>query len=302
MILRRQLNTNMTLFPFHLFALFLVLSSALVATAQDKESNPFDCHVTIDSLEFDLTALAGVHTVSRIRETPPTSMIDQVRFNLCDDLQTLDGVEEGDQCPSGTRACMTKTNKKGDDSDRIVAVIPVAQSSLLKPETSVISSPSGLSLTFHGSSYPNTTSPPSIPQSFKLSLFCASSLGEPVFSSYNDGQVQVDWSAPSGCSSTPDDKEPSPGNDDEDKKEKEEPQESVGSGLGFFFLVLLLAFIAYFALGAYYKYSTYGARGADLIPHRDFWKEVPYMLQDVVSHLCSAVRPRRSSRGGYIAV
>ena len=36
--------------------------------------------------------------------------------------------------------------------------------------------------------------------------------------------------------------------------------------------------------------------------HRDFWREVPYMLRDVVSHLCSTVRPRQSSRGGYIAV
>jgi len=30
---------------------------------------------------------------------------------------------------------------------------------------------------------------------------------------------------------------------------------------------LLLAIIAYFALGAYYNYSTYGASGVDLIPY-----------------------------------
>jgi hypothetical protein len=30
---------------------------------------------------------------------------------------------------------------------------------------------------------------------------------------------------------------------------------------------LLLAFAAYFVVGAYYNYSTYGARGADLIPY-----------------------------------
>lgn len=28
----------------------------------------------------------------------------------------------------------------------------------------------------------------------------------------------------------------------------------------------LLAFVAYFGLGAYYNYSTYGASGVDLIP------------------------------------
>lgn len=83
---------------------------------------------------------------------------------------------------------------------------------------------------------------------------------------------------------------------------------------------ILLAFFAYFGLGAYYNYSTYGARGIDLIPwvhpllfiiqllikplarHRDFWQEVPYMLKDVISHFCTSVHPRRSSRGGYVAV
>jgi hypothetical protein len=35
---------------------------------------------------------------------------------------------------------------------------------------------------------------------------------------------------------------------------------------------LLLAFAAYFGLGAYYNYSTYGASGADLIPYvSKFW-------------------------------
>lgn len=33
---------------------------------------------------------------------------------------------------------------------------------------------------------------------------------------------------------------------------------------------LLLAFVAYFVLGAYYNYSTYGATGADLIPFVSF--------------------------------
>jgi autophagy-related protein 27 len=82
--------------------------------------------------------------------------------------------------------------------------------------------------------------------------------------------------------------------------------------------------MSYFALGAYYNYSTYGATGLDMMPwvplyyllgfplqailtpasprHRDFWREVPYMLRDVVNHLCASFRPRHSSRGGYIVV
>jgi len=229
-------------------------------------------------------------------------MVDELRFNLCEDLTSLEDVAEGDQCPSGTRACLTKTNKKEGDSDRVIAAIPVARSPL-SPEPTLLSSSKSLSLTFHGNSYPDSAEE-SIPQSVKFSLLCADETTDPKFVSYDNGQVHIEWSTPSGCGSTneqqppqDDDKTGGGGGGDNDGK----PQ-GVGSGLGFFFLVLLLAFGGYFALGAYYNYSTYGARGVDLIPHRDFWREVPYMLQDVVSHLCSTVRPRRSSRGGYIAV
>jgi hypothetical protein len=115
--------------------------------------------------------------------------------------------------------------------------------------------------------------------------------------------LSVEWSHAAGCGfigDEDDDESSGGGSDDKDKGGK---QERVGSGIGWFFLVLLLAFIAYFALGAYYNYTTYGASGVDLIPHRDFWQEVPYMARDVISHLCSSVRPRRSSaRGGYLAV
>ncbi|KAH7929905.1 hypothetical protein BV22DRAFT_1001917 [Leucogyrophana mollusca] len=281
-------------------AALYIASLFLVSAAQD----PYDCSkVQVDSLSYDLSPLAGVRTVSRTRETPPSTMIDELRFDICAELSALDGVSEQDQCPSGTRGCLRKTNRKGDDSDRIVAVIPVAQSSSLNPAYSTLSSPKGLSITFHASSYPASANP--TPQSLKVTLLCESAVSDPKFSSYENGQVAVEWSAPAACGSTSDEKEKTPPPKEDDDKTGgggDKAEERVGSGMGWFFLVLLLAFAAYFGLGAYYNYSNYGARGVDLIPHRDFWREVPYMLQDVVSHLCSTVRPRRSSRGGYIAV
>ncbi|KAG1751570.1 putative autophagy protein Atg27 [Suillus paluster] len=292
MILRHLIAQSL---PSNLFSLLLLLSSTVYVTAED-----FDCHVTTEGLTWDLTQLKGVQTLSRTRESPPTTMLDELRFSLCDDLPTLEDVAEGDQCFSGTRACLRTKNQKEGYDDRVIAVIPVAQSSSLGPEYKSLTSPKGLSLTFHGASYPSNDP---IPQSIQFSLLCADTT-DPTFVAYENGTVHVEWSTPSGCSTAEqsppqeDDKTGDGGSSDSDEK----PTESVGSGLGFFFIVLLLAFAAYFGLGAYYNYSTYGARGVDLIPHRDFWREVPYMLQDVVSHLCSTVRPRRSSRGGYIAV
>ncbi|KAI5120310.1 hypothetical protein M0805_005814 [Coniferiporia weirii] len=258
------------------------------AQAQD----PFDCSVTFDSTHsFDLTKLKGEQIVTRIRETPPSRMLDEVRFDLCGDLARQDGVAEGDQCPSGTRACLTMTNHKGDNSARVIAAIPLAVSSALNPETALLSSPKGLNVVFHGSEYP-TTDP--IPQSLNVSLLCDTEQGDPSFISYYGAQLVVEWHTPAGCGFLKDDP-PSDGGNSEEGEEKK-----VGSGIGWFFLLLFLAFVAYFAIGAYYNYSTYGAVGADLIPHRDFWREVPYVLRDVVSHLCTALRP--SPRNGYIAV
>ena len=139
---------------FWLSLAFANLLFALGVTAQDG-NNPFNCHVQTNDLTYDLIPLQGEHTVSRTRETPPSSWVDSIRFDLCADLKPQDGVAAGDQvrshpntrfqvaiyslspstqCPAGTRACLTKTNRKSDSSDRVVAVIPLAQSSTLDPK------------------------------------------------------------------------------------------------------------------------------------------------------------------------
>ncbi|KAH9485376.1 Autophagy-related protein 27 [Psilocybe cubensis] len=250
---------------------------------------------------FDLTSLGGVRTVTRTRDTPPTKVVDSLRFDLCEELKLQDGVSEHDQCPPGTRACLTKINQRTGEQDRIVAVIPMAQSANLEPISSANSSPKYLSLVFHGAEYPAPPLSMPVRQSLNLTILCnPQETSEPKFIAYDGSRLDLEWTAPAGCPFKEEEEDKGGGGDN--KEEPTQP-ENVGSGIGWFFLVILLAFIAYFGLGAYYNYSTYGARGLDLIPHRDFWKEVPYMLSDVASHLCSNVRPRRtSSRGGYVAV
>lgn len=83
---------------------FAHLLLSLGVTAQDG-TNPFDCHVRTNGLTYDLTHLQGEHTVSRTRETPPSSWVDSVRFDLCADLKLQDGVAAGDQvrCLPSTR-------------------------------------------------------------------------------------------------------------------------------------------------------------------------------------------------------
>ncbi|OCH95114.1 hypothetical protein OBBRIDRAFT_721112 [Obba rivulosa] len=280
--------------------ILLLSLAATFASAQD-DSSPFDCLVTYDGFKYDLKSLAGEQELSRRRSSPPSEIIDTVRFNLCADLTRQEEVAEEDQCPTGTRACLTKTNHKGSEPDRIFAAIPLAVSSADSMNFTTLTSPKGISMTLKGSTYPSPNTDESIPQSFNVKLICETEISNPTFLSYDGQALWIEWQATAGCGfqAPPPDAPDKPADDIENGNQPER----VGSGVGYFFLLLLLAFIAYFALGAYYNYSTYGARGKDLIPHRDFWREVPYMLHDVVSHLCSAVRPRHpSSRGGYIAV
>ena len=75
---------------------FANLLFVLGVTAQDG-NNPFTCHVKTNDLTYDLTPLKGEHTVTRTRDTPPSSWVDSVRFDLCADLKPQDGVASGDQ-------------------------------------------------------------------------------------------------------------------------------------------------------------------------------------------------------------
>lgn len=78
-----------------LFLSFIILQvSPVLAADSDK---PFDCHLTVDNTKFDLTTLGGPHTISRKRESPPTTVVDSLSFDLCAELKPQDGVSEHDQ-------------------------------------------------------------------------------------------------------------------------------------------------------------------------------------------------------------
>ncbi|KAG8988260.1 hypothetical protein FRB90_002861 [Tulasnella sp. 427] len=235
-------------------------------SAATSAAAAWDCKVSVQSASWDLTSLGVEKIVTRTRSSPPSEFVDEVRWNICNELKEREGYDAADQCPAGTLACLTETNKKPNDGgDRITAVIPLAVASDLKTEA--------------------------------RSLQCS-----PKFVSFDRvrGVVDIEWSVPAACPL------PRDGDHDEDNKNppnKEEPAAgSTGGGVGWFFLVILLALLGYFGLGAYYNYNNYGSTGWDLIPHRDFWREVPYLVEDLVSYMFSSVRSGGGSRGGYVSV
>lgn len=56
--------------------------------------------------------------------------------------------------------------------------------------------------------------------------------------------------------------------------------------------------------GMWYNYTTYGAKGLDLLPHKEFWRDLPALFSDLASHITSSIRGSSSgsSRGGYTAI
>lgn len=119
---------------------------------------------------------------------------------------------------------------------------------------------------------------------------------EPKFVSFEEtggrATLELEWRSAAACKRS--DSDPDPPADG--------GESSSGGGffhtLGVIFWFVVIALLAYFVLGALYNYQNYGARGSDLIPHRDFWREVPALAQDLGSHLFNNVR-QSSSRGGY---
>lgn len=79
------------------YSAFAPLLVTAADTDADDSSFETTCRLTIGTFKYDLTKLAGEKNVSRTRETPPTSMVDTLRFDLCGELTTLEGVAERDQ-------------------------------------------------------------------------------------------------------------------------------------------------------------------------------------------------------------
>ncbi|KAI9487282.1 MAG: autophagy-related protein 27 [Benjaminiella poitrasii] len=74
------------------------------------------------------------------------------------------------------------------------------------------------------------------------------------------------------------------------------------SGISIFFTIVFVLLAVYFVGGAIYNYKMYNARGLDLIPHREFWFDLPYLIRELFGHIVDSVMSRRRGSGGYVAV
>lgn len=91
---RRPVTTS----AFRIFSLLFLLSTALRTAAQD-------CHFSVGELNYDLSQLGGTKVLTRTRESPPSTYVDELRFDLCADLAEAENRASEDQvCLKWNRA------------------------------------------------------------------------------------------------------------------------------------------------------------------------------------------------------
>ncbi|ODN94851.1 hypothetical protein L198_04999 [Cryptococcus wingfieldii CBS 7118] len=256
----------------------------------------FDCALSPGSIPFDLHPLAGIRTASKQSDTPPTTSEAKVSLDLCnpEGLQREEGLSDEDQCPPKTKVCVKLLNHKpsSSDPDRVTAVIPFWSEDM--PAEDVTTTPlgrrgdQGLKIDVNGPEYAG------VRQYLNLTLICDTSSSDPnpTLISYTSGNLNLEWATPDACPKTA------------DSPSASEPGEGGGGFLSFLatlFWLVLLGLVLYFAIGIFYNHQQYSARGWDLVPHRDFWRDVPTLFSDLFSHVASGLRGSSSGggRGGY---
>ncbi|KAL2395261.1 Autophagy-related protein 27 [Exophiala dermatitidis] len=313
------------------------LLSAPVLAAQFAAAITLDCErIRVDGKKFDLSKLAGRHSVS-VYDTsrPPAEYNTTWTVDLCAPLQKVKGVRDQDQCPSGTRVCgVVRSWNPIDDPDKkhvvVENVIPVAgnfESSTgksLDPKVTRLkaldSKSDGLQIELNGGYYNKRK------QRAVIQLQC----DKDRTGNEEARRLKRDKNDKDKDKEDDGDKEEEPSKSSltfvsygpvEGKEQMEvlrldwrtkyacenyadSDEANKKSGWGFFTWFVLIAFLgiaAYLIFGSWLNYNRYGARGWDLLPHGDTIRDIPYIVKDLSRKVVDTVASG-GSRGGYSAV
>lgn len=281
----------------------------MLSSLAKQTLSPFDCsNVAVSSKQsFDLSKIAYPIRTSNTQATPPSETRTTIDIDLCKPLEADSSKDEKDQCPRGTRICITIETIK-DDKTIVTQAIPVAYSgesggSRIDAKVDWGEGLEGgersIELQLPGAVYAGRE------QQAELELVCdpkADEKSHPTARSYDrsDGKLQLRWPTKFACSSL---SKPGKGGSDAPNTGGADNTDSDddGDGWGFFhwiFFLALVGFAGYMLAGMYKNYNNYGATGWDLVPHRDFWRESPYIAKDAVTHVWQSVSGDRG-RGGF---
>ncbi|KAI8343089.1 autophagy-related protein 27 [Chlamydoabsidia padenii] len=253
--------------------------------------------------ELDLSKLDKDFIIEVTTDTHPAKKKVLTLINICSVLTPNGNDKDEDKCNKQDYICRRKIfTKGGEDYVAVVQDIAGELSANFKPEFKLVGSSDDLtrvgtqySLTLNGGTDLGHE------QSASITLECDqqdknASPSEPVPVSYQNNVLTVTWKTIHACAYKTGEKRPEGGRNDGNTE--------TSSGAWTFFKILLIMGVIYLIGGALYNFNQYNARGLDLIPHRDFWLDLPYVIRDLVSHCVGSVINRRRGGGdqGYVAV
>lgn len=102
-----------------------LLAVPLVASLVQALS--FDCaRVRTGGVDFDLSKLGGPRSVYSVKEQPPSISNITFTLDICTPLKKDSAINDGEQCPGGTRVCavdrVTHTIKNETEVDRVIPI------------------------------------------------------------------------------------------------------------------------------------------------------------------------------------
>lgn len=245
--------------------------------ACDKIMVNSGAHVLDLSPEFE----KGPITAGWSRATPPSTTISNVTMDLCKPLPQLKQVDKEDQCPYPTNACMTVTSRRGKQ-DQIVQVVPVAGTGEGLRLLDTASNPDetlDVELQFQGRVWAERE------QTMYLRVLCGA-YSQLEINAYDPdaGELQLQWNTPQACFNA---------------RRKPAQKQSRSGHFSLWWFMIFVA-LMYLGVGMWYNHHQYGATGWDLLPHRDMWRELPYVASDFWRHV-SRTWQGSTSVGGNMA-
>jgi len=284
--------------PFFVFVTTSLFIAGFTTSQADIVTPESLCekNVKINDYHFDISPLKDNDAkVEHELNTQPGRLKQEFTFNFCRKINRLEGEQDYNQCPDGTFFCertimtghpdrkepiVTEINKVGkfDEDPLELTASPFAD-----PQDD--SKASKLTITMKNKNYKAI-----------ITLECSDADGSPTFvqGSREQSTVELDWKIKTACGQKSDIVSPPP---------KTGGDEQTSEGMSKWKIFLIIFFVGlglYFGVGAFYNSRTYNARGWDLLPHSDFWRDLPYLIKDFVMTVYNSFSSRR--HGGYMSV
>lgn len=228
--------------------------------------------IVVDGAHFDLSPLAGEHTVESSVKTPPTIRHTLYTIDPCAPLKRHKDVSAEDQCPVGTQVCRTTSVEK-DEKSTVIEVVPYAGdiSDEKEPKVSKLKASDdddqtqGFKLTYSGDKDQEDTKLSAV-----IEFICDKEVGVGAPETQDSASSDVasfTWSTKYACvQDSKDDGHKKPDHGDHDARPPK------GSSWGFFtwlFLIVFMLIASFLIFTLFLNYNRYGQLGLDLVPAMD---------------------------------